>query len=228
MNTRRLILLVVLSVAWYVLSALALAPGWLLAVALLGLPGMLAAAWFGRRALDRQPTPDRALEVTAWVHDAVIALLGSASIAATRLFRAYPGWVLPVPESIGLALVILSGLLLLASTSNLILSGLGIPVAILPTRRLATDWLYKWTRNPIVLSALLFLVCLGLWLRSAWLVAWTVLLVAPTSVGMLRLFEERELEIRFGAEYLSYKAQVPMLFPRILSRTRQHPGNQPS
>jgi protein-S-isoprenylcysteine O-methyltransferase Ste14 len=27
-------------------------------------------------------------------------------------------------------------------------------------------------------------------------------------------YEERELEVRFGASYLEYKARTPMLFPR--------------
>jgi len=33
-------------------------------------------------------------------------------------------------------------------------------------------------------------------------------------VVFLKAFEERELEIRFGASYLEYKARTPMLWPR--------------
>jgi protein-S-isoprenylcysteine O-methyltransferase Ste14 len=28
------------------------------------------------------------------------------------------------------------------------------------------------------------------------------------------VYEERELELRFGASYLEYKSRTPMLFPR--------------
>jgi len=31
---------------------------------------------------------------------------------------------------------------------------------------------------------------------------------------IVKVFEERELEIRFGASYLEYKSRTPMLFPR--------------
>lgn len=151
-------------------------------------------------------------------------LLGSGAIAAVRLFTRFPGWEIPIPTAVGLALVVLSTLLLLASTANLILSGLGMPNAFLPTRQLASDFLYSWTRNPIVLSGLLFILTLGVWMRSAWLVTWTLFLLSPAAVFMLRLFEERELEIRFGAEYQEYKARVPMLIPRTLARAGQNPS----
>lgn len=221
MKTRGLLLLIVLSITWYILTALDLPDGVLLAASLVGLAGLVLAAWLGRRALNRHPTLDAAARVTADVHNAVIALLGSSTIAAVRLFRSNPGWYIPIPDAVGLVLVLITGLLLLASTANLILSGLGVPVAILPTRRLATDWLYDWTRNPIVLSALLFLFSLGIWMHSTWLVAWTVLLVTPTAILLLLWFEERELEIRFGAEYLAYKARVPMLIPRPPARANK-------
>jgi len=215
---KALIFLVVLCLAWYVLSAVPLPPATLLAVTLACPLGLLLAAWFGRRALDRQATPENAARVTGWVHQAFIILLGSAAITAVRLFRSFPGWVLPIPEALVWVLIALSALLLLASTANLIFSGLGMPVAFLPTRQLASDWFYGWTRNPIVLSALLFLFCLGLWMRSLTMAAWTLLFLTPILTVILRLFEERELEIRFGAEYLEYKARVPMLVPRFLSR----------
>lgn len=213
-----LLFLIILCLAWYVLSAVSLPTAVLLAVSLLGPPGLILAAWLGRHALDRKANPENALQVTGAVHQAVMITLGSAAIAAVRLFGTFPVWEIPIPDVLGLALVILSSLLLLTSTANLILSGLGMPVAFLPTRQVASNWLYGWTRNPIVLSGLLFLFSLGLWMRSTSLVAWTVVLLAPAAVVVLRVFEERELEIRFGTGYLDYKARVPMLIPRIPSR----------
>lgn len=214
MNTRRILLLVVLFIVWYLLSATELPVPVLLAAAFVGPLGLLAAGLLGRRALDRDPTPGNASQVTGVVHDAVLAFLGSGSIAAVRVFGDLRGWEIPLPDGVGLALVILAGLLLLASTANLILSGLGIPIAVLPTRRLASDWMYAWTRNPIVLSGILFLLSLGVWLHSSTLIAWTLLLLLPIMVSLLRVFEERELEIRFGDDYRAYRARVPMLIPR--------------
>lgn len=213
-----LLFLVVLCFAWYILSAVALPATVLLVVALAGPLGLGLTTWLGRRALDRQPTPDNARWVTVAAHQVVMILLGSGIIAAIRLFQANPGWVIPLPRMFGLALIILSGLLLLVSTANLILSGLGMPIAFLPTRQIASDWLYSWTRNPIVLCALLFLLSLGLWMRSAWMMAWTILILLPVMILFLRVFEEREMEIRFGAEYFEYRARVPLLLPRLKAR----------
>lgn len=221
MNTRRILLLVVLFVVWYLLSATEL-PIWVLLVAaLIGPLGLLAAAMLGRQALDRDPTPENALRVVAPVHDAVLAFLGSGVIAAVRAFSSLRGWVIPIPDGVGLALLILSGMLMLASLTNLILSGLGIPIAVLPTRRLASDWMYGWTRNPIVLSGILVLLSLGIWLHSATLVAWTLLLFLPVMIVLVRVFEERELDIRFGDSYREYRSRVPMLIPRPPSSKRE-------
>ncbi|OFV82277.1 MAG: hypothetical protein A2Y78_04900 [Acidobacteria bacterium RBG_13_68_16] len=96
---------------------------------------------------------------------------------------------------------------------NLAVRGLGAPFAAPISRRLATDWLYRYTRNPMVLAVLLFLFAMGLWLRSAWFIAWVVALVAPAWVWYLMVFEERELELRFGSPSLEYRSRTPMLWP---------------
>jgi protein-S-isoprenylcysteine O-methyltransferase Ste14 len=36
---------------------------------------------------------------------------------------------------------------------------------------------------------------------------------APAYVFFAKVFEERELEIRFGASYLEYKSRTPNVFP---------------
>ena len=38
--------------------------------------------------------------------------------------------------------------------------------------------------------------------------------LSPAELSMLKLFEERELELRFGDEYLAYKRSTPMLLGR--------------
>jgi protein-S-isoprenylcysteine O-methyltransferase Ste14 len=91
---------------------------------------------------------------------------------------------------------------------------LGAPFAIALSRKLTVDWLYAWTRNPMVLATLAFFLSLGIWFQSALFVLWVVILVAPALLVFVKVYEERELEIRFGASYLEYKSRTPMLFPR--------------
>ena len=73
---------------------------------------------------------------------------------------------------------------------------------------------YAWTRNPIILSALAFLIGLGLWLQSGIFLVWVLVVVSPALLIFPKIYEERELELRFGDAYLIYKDKTPMLSPR--------------
>jgi protein-S-isoprenylcysteine O-methyltransferase Ste14 len=66
----------------------------------------------------------------------------------------------------------------------------------------------------MVLAALAFLLSLGIWFQSALFVLWVLILFAPALLTFVKVYEERELEFRFGASYLDYKSKTPMLFPR--------------
>lgn len=168
----------------------------------------------GRKVLDKQPTVSRANWVTTFVHYAVLILFGAAIIRAATTYQDWSAWALPVPVEIGLFLVAITGLAGLLTVANLALKGLGAPFAIALSKRLTADWFYAWTRNPMVFAFLAFLLSLGIWFQSALFVLWVLLLVTPALLGFVRIYEERELEIRFGASYLEYKSRTPMLFPR--------------
>jgi protein-S-isoprenylcysteine O-methyltransferase Ste14 len=170
--------------------------------------------WLGRRLLDLNPTMSRTIWITTFVHYPVLILLGVAIIRAVITHQDWAAWLLPIPVEIGLLLAIPTGAAALLSVLNLALKGLGAPFAIALSQRLAVDWLYAWTRNPMVLGTLAFLVALGIWFQSTLFVLWVVLLVTPALLFFVKVYEERELEIRFGAPYLAYKARTPMLFPR--------------
>ena len=170
--------------------------------------------WLGRMILDRQPTPSRIVWITTFVHYGVGILFGAAIIRAVSTHQNWSDWALPIPVEIGLLLVIITGIAALSTVVNLALKGLGAPFAIALTQKLAVDWWYAWTRNPMVLSTLAFLVSLGIWFQSALFVLWVLALFAPALLFFVKVYEERELELRFGASYLEYKSRTPMLFPR--------------
>jgi len=123
--------------------------------------------WIGRKALDRQPTTSRAVWVTMFIHYAVGGLFGVAIIRAVTTYQDWSGWMLPIPTGVGLILVLVTGLAGLLTIANLALKGLGAPFAIALSKKLAMDWLYAWTRNPMVLSGLALLTSLGIWFQSA-------------------------------------------------------------
>jgi protein-S-isoprenylcysteine O-methyltransferase Ste14 len=170
--------------------------------------------WLGRKILDQHQTTRRIAWTTTFVHSALGFLLGVPVIRAVATHQDWSAWALPVPSEIGLVLVILTGAGLLLTVVNLALKGLGAPFYIALSRRLAMDWFYAWTRNPMVLAGLAFLLSLGIWFQSALFVLWALILFAPALLVFVKVYEERELELRFGASYLDYKARTPMLWPR--------------
>jgi protein-S-isoprenylcysteine O-methyltransferase Ste14 len=170
--------------------------------------------WLGRKILDRHLTTSGVAWITTFVQFAVGTLLGVAIIRAVTTHRDWSGWTLPIPVEIGLVLVIITGAACLLTVVNLALKGFGAPFFIALSRKLAADWLYAWTRNPMALAALAFLLSLGIWFQSVLFVLWVLILFAPALVFFVKVYEERELEFRFGASYLEYKSRTAMLFPR--------------
>ena len=168
-------------------------------------------AWLGRTILDRNQTA--VSWITMFVHFAVGVLVG---VPIVRAFVTHQDWserLLPVPSEIGSVFVIVTGAACFLTVANLALKGLGAPGIVL-SRKLAVDWLYAWTRNPMVLAALAWFLSLGIWFQSLLFVLWVLVLFAPALLFFVKVYEERELEIRFGTSYLEYKSRTPMLLPR--------------
>jgi len=170
--------------------------------------------WLARKVLDRHHTTSSVAWTTTFVHLALGFLLGMPIIRAVATHQDWSGRGLPVPSEIGFMLVVVTGAACLLTVANLALKGLGAPFYIALSRKLAIEWLYAWTRNPMVLAALAFLLSLGVWYQSVLFVLWVLILFAPALLFFVKVYEERELEFRFGASYLEYKSKTPMLWPR--------------
>jgi protein-S-isoprenylcysteine O-methyltransferase Ste14 len=170
--------------------------------------------WLGRMFLDKQPTTSRAVRITAIIHYSLGILFGVPIIRAISTHQEWSGWMLPIPVEIGLFLVLITGAAVLLTVLNLALKGLGAPFVVVLSKKLAVEWLYAWTRNPMVLALLALLVSLGIWFQSALFVLWVLIIFSPALLFFVRTYEERELEIRFGASYLEYKSRTPILLPR--------------
>ena len=211
--------------SWFWLSANNLELSWQWVIAVGGVLLLLPILYLARKILDQQPTLARAEQTTVVVHYLIAILMGSAAIAAVQASTKSPGWLVPLPPWIGIGLMGISGCIILAVVVSLAIRGLAAPFAIAQTRTLVSDLFYAWTRNPMVLSALAFLVGVGLWLRSGVLIAWLLVVLSPAVLAFLQIYEERELEIRFGEEYRAYRERVPMFWPRS---PRQQEGDKKS
>jgi len=75
------------------------------------------------------------------------------------------------------------------------------------TSSLVTNGVFRFTRNPMYLSLVLYLVAWAVYLSN-----WLALLLVPVFVLYINQFqikpEERALSALFGPEYASYKARV--------------------
>ena len=90
----------------------------------------------------------------------------------------------------------------------------GTPMPFKPPSRLVTTGIYAYVRNPMVLAGILIGEGLGFLFGSLSLIIIVIPLLTLLGFFYLKLVEERELELRFGREYVEYKKKVPMLIPR--------------
>jgi protein-S-isoprenylcysteine O-methyltransferase Ste14 len=187
----------------------------------IGLLSFLAGSiWLGW--LTRHPGKSRTAENASRVSH---ALFWIALVLPGAVGLIYPGLTaydelfgmpsLPAtPLWIAAGLVLLAGGLALMMASNrfLIKKGRGA-AAFLLTAHLVTDGLYGWTRNPMSLG--FYVACLGVGMIAGSLTVTlaVLLIVVPVHVINLKYFEERELELRYGKEYVDYKRRVPFLVP---------------
>ena len=169
----------------------------------------------GRNIIDKNPTVNHTIKVTHIVHFVLINLIVAAVAKAIQVGQYWPGWLIPLPVQIGQALTFVTGIVTLLSVVNLAADSRGAPGSLIKlTQKVAVSKMYAWTRNPMVLSFFSCLISIGLWLRSSLFILWVVVLFIPFITTFLKVFEERELEIRFGSSYLEYKAKTPMLWPK--------------
>jgi protein-S-isoprenylcysteine O-methyltransferase Ste14 len=177
---------------------------------MVGLVPVLAV--IGRSLLNSHPTPERAKLLTVPIHYGEMTLLGCATIIAFRFMQAYPIVRVPLPRGITFLLMQVFGIAALLTVFNLALRGLGLPFATVLSKKLASDWFYRRSRNPMLLACLLFLIAGATWLQSMQAILWTILWLSPAWILYVRIYEERELEVRFGEPYLRYKARTPFFF----------------
>lgn len=123
--------------------------------------------------------------------------------------------LLPGPAGSVVGTVLLSaGLFLCCWCAALFAQAKGTPVPFNPPDHLVVTGPCAWTRNPMLTGAFACLFGVGFLLHSLSIVlVWTPLFVVVHAIERKRV-EEPELERRFGASHVEYRARVPMFIPR--------------
>jgi len=100
--------------------------------------------------------------------------------------------------------------------------GRGTPIPLMATHKLVVKRPYTYCRNPMTLGTTAFY--LGIAIGTGSLSALGLSLIYPVVILIyVKLFEEKELEERFGVEYLEYKRRTPFLIPRFRNWERVEP-----
>ena len=116
--------------------------------------------------------------------------------------------------------VILLGLIMMAITiSSFIRIGKGTLAPWSPTKKLVIKGPYRYVRNPMILGVLTVLLgeALSLWSKSILVWAGEFFII---NIIYFIIYEEPNLEKRFGDEYREYKKTVSRWLPRL---TPYHP-----
>ena len=91
--------------------------------------------------------------------------------------------------------------------------GGGTPVPVMPTHKLIATGPFTYCRNPMTLGTFMGYMGISIWIGS--ISAIVIILILTTLLLLyVKFIEERELEARFGAEYLEYKKNTPFILPR--------------
>lgn len=91
--------------------------------------------------------------------------------------------------------------------------GNGTPAPMMATHKLIVDGPYAYCRNPMTLGLAMLYLGIEIWIGSLFFIGLNLLFIGLFLV-YVKLIEEKELEKRFGQEYVDYKRKIPFLIPR--------------
>jgi protein-S-isoprenylcysteine O-methyltransferase Ste14 len=116
-------------------------------------------------------------------------------------------WLALAGMAVGLAMVV-------SVSWTFVTRGRGTPIPLDPPREFVAVGPFRHMRNPMYSGGLLILLAEALLFRSGWLLAYAAALWAIFHTVLL-IYEEPQLEQRFGQTYRAYKKTVPRWIPRL-------------
>ena len=121
---------------------------------------------------------------------------------------------------------ILTGLTLMVLTIRLFARiGRGTLAPWDPTRKLVAEGVYRHVRNPMISGVFFVLTGEAIATGSFPIACWAVLFITVNAI-YIPLWEEPGLVKRFGAEYETYRANVPRWIPRLTAWREEGLGSR--
>ncbi len=115
---------------------------------------------------------------------------------------------------LGFLLIILGGIFAIWTIAIQVDQASGTPFPMIPTKKLLTNGPFALCRNPMTLGTILAYSGVSLMIGSIASLIIVFLFGALLCVYLKRI-EEKELRIRFGEEYVRYKAETPFMIPDL-------------
>ncbi|MCP8310763.1 MAG: isoprenylcysteine carboxylmethyltransferase family protein [Candidatus Methylarchaceae archaeon HK01M] len=91
--------------------------------------------------------------------------------------------------------------------------GKGTPIPTIPPKKLIVKGPYSYCRNPMGLGIFILYLGFGILTGSPSSIGFTILFMSLL-LAYYKFIEEKELEERFGQEYIEYRKKTPFLIPR--------------
>jgi protein-S-isoprenylcysteine O-methyltransferase Ste14 len=150
--------------------------------------------------------------IVFWIIIPLFIVVGAAFmdpwLSSPRFFY---GWINTI---VALALMVASWFFANWTVKVQFSFGKGTPIPLMSTQKLVVKRPYTYCRNPMTLGTTVFYLGIAIWTGSP--SALGLSLIYPVIVLIyIKLIEEKELEQRFGVEYLEYKRRTPFLLPRF-------------
>jgi protein-S-isoprenylcysteine O-methyltransferase Ste14 len=114
----------------------------------------------------------------------------------------------------GLIVILIGLTIMIITISSFIRIGKGTLAPWSPTKKLVVKGLYKYVRNPMILGVFTVLLGEALSLWSENILIWAGIFFVINTIYFI-IYEEPNLEQRFGNEYREYKKHVPRWLPRF-------------
>ena len=148
-----------------------------------------------------------------------LVMPGTVAVLVPLLIK----WDRPVAEGatlwLGVCLLALGACLYLRCVWDFAVSGGGTPAPIDAPKRLVTNGVYRYSRNPLYIAEITAIVGWAALFAAPILLAYAVVLFVILSLAV-RVYEEPRLAQQYGGQYAAYTATTPRWLPRIRRKGR--------
>ena len=145
---------------------------------------------------------------------APFTLAGLIPWALTHWQVASPEFAKPIAQAAGASLAAMGVLLLVDSFARFAIKGLGTPAPVFPPKHLVVSGLYRHVRNPMYVGVVSAILGQALMFASTTLAIYGAFMWLGFHLFVLG-YEEPTLRETFGAEYDTFRKNVPRWIPRL-------------